>query len=105
MSEAAGVISSTAFYLLDYIRYFGSIRHRLHEKMRKLESAESLVAALVDIDDYLAFCDVLMSLKETQLALPGLVTISHSVCFFHHEIIVPNHSILVLKFRPSKVLE
>ena len=39
--------------------------------MSKLESAESLVAALVNVDDYLAFCDILMSLKETQLALPG----------------------------------
>ena len=50
--------------------YFGAIRNRLANKMSKLEAAESLVDALVNDNDFLAFCDLQMSLKETEQALP-----------------------------------
>ena len=54
-------------------RYFGAIRERLASKMAKLEGARSLVDALVDEKDYLAFCDLQMSLRETHQALsPGI---------------------------------
>ena len=49
--------------------YFCLIRKKLHEKMTKLASSESLVAALVNEEDYQQFKDILLSLKETQQSL------------------------------------
>ena len=50
-------------------KYFGITRATLLKKMTKLRNAASLVEALIDEEDYLMFCDILLSLKETQNAL------------------------------------